>query len=204
MNLSDSAFARPRGRTTGAATRLAHLVVVQLLFSEDGLLVPHGGRGVVSRPFERRFPSAASGAPSAAPAALASLAAGSVASLAWPAWLSPAVQWEGRGGWEARRGLGGGGSRVRAGPEAWRGRRSAWREGGGALGQSRRSREVTSPRGQSVYATAVHWDDQAVASEGCLTPDHPALLTGRVMPENSVGRKIPWSSVIELAQSWGL
>lgn len=98
------------GRTTGAATRLAHLVVVQLLFSEDGLLVPHGGRGVicgrgvVSHPFERRFPSAASGAPSAAPAALASLAAGSVASLAWPAWLSPAVQWEGRRGWEAKAG----------------------------------------------------------------------------------------------------
>lgn len=109
MNLSDSAFkARPRkrteGRTTGAAARRVHLVVVQLLFSEDGLLVPHGGRGViggrggVSRPLGRRFPSAASGAPSPAPAALASLAAGSVASLAWPARLRPAIQWEGRRG----------------------------------------------------------------------------------------------------------
>lgn len=109
------------GRTTGAATRLAHLVVVQLLFSEDGLLVPHGdlgvigGRGGVSRFFERRFPSAASGAPSAAPAALASLAAGSVASLAWPAWLSPAVQWEGRGGWEAKAVLGLGRGQRRGG-----------------------------------------------------------------------------------------
>lgn len=87
-----------------------HLVVVQLLFSEDGLLVPHGDRGdmggrdVVSHPLECCFPSAASGAPSPAPAALASPGAGSVASQAWPAPLGPAVQWEGCRGWEAKAG----------------------------------------------------------------------------------------------------
>lgn len=144
MNLSDSAFkARPRkrteGRTTGAAARRVHLVVVQLLFSEDGLLVPHGGRGGVSRPLGRRFPSAASGAPSPAPAALASLAAGSVASLAWPARLRPAIQWEGRrgrgegGAWAGleqgaglRLGRGQGRAWDGAGPEASLGRRRAW------------------------------------------------------------------------------
>lgn len=119
MNLGECAFARPgkrtKRRTTGAAARRLHLVVVQLLFSEDGLLVPHGdrggmgGRGVVSRPFECYFPSVATGAPSPAPAALASPGAGSVASLAWPAPLGPAVQWEGCRGWEAK-----------AGPEAGR------------------------------------------------------------------------------------
>lgn len=71
-------------------------------------------------------------------------------------------------------GLGRGQRRGGAGPEASLGRRRDWRERGGASDQSRRSWEVTSPRGQSVYATAVHWDGQAVATEGCLTPDHPA------------------------------
>lgn len=157
MNLGDSAFVRPRkrteGRTTGAAARRVHLVVVQLLFGEDGLLVPHGDRGAtgvhggVSHPFERRFPSAASGAPSPAPAALASPGAGSVASLAWPAPLGPAVQWEGSRGWAGKAGPeAGGGPEREAGPEQGRG--GAWARPGGrrrGLWRSRLRREVTSP-----------------------------------------------------------
>lgn len=133
MNLGESAFARPgkrtERRTAGAEARRLHLVVVQLLFCEDGLLIPHGnrggmdGRGVVSRPFDCCFPSAASGAPSPAPAALASPGAGSVASLGLPAPLGPAVQWEGCKGWGGEGGAWVGGvPKAGAGPEG-RGRR---------------------------------------------------------------------------------
>lgn len=130
--------------------RRLHLVVVQLLFSEDGLLVPHGdrggmgGRGRVSRPFECCFPSEASGAPSPAPAALASPGAGSVASLAWPAPLGPAVQWEGFRDWEAKAGSeSGAGLRRGAEPEdGARGRIGAEAQWG------KEAAEVPSPWGQ--------------------------------------------------------
>lgn len=118
-----------------------HLVVVQLLFSEDGLLVPHGDRGdmggrdVVSHPLECCFPSAASGAPSPAPAALASPGAGSVASQ--PSLAGSARSRSSVGGVP---GLGGkGGVGVRGGPKAGRsqgwsqGRRRSLGEGGGTL-----------------------------------------------------------------------
>lgn len=52
----------PRGANSGAGRR-AHLVVVQLLFGEDGLLVPHGGCGAVACSPGGRLPSAAAGAP---------------------------------------------------------------------------------------------------------------------------------------------
>lgn len=144
----------PREGPTGAAARRVHLVVVQLLFSEDGLLVPHGDRGVmgrrgvVSHPLESRFPSADSGAPSPALVALASPGAGSVASLAWPARLGPAVQWEGTKGWEVKAEPEPGASlRQGRGQRRGLGRRGLG-EGGGALDLSRLSQEVTSPRGR--------------------------------------------------------
>lgn len=111
------------------------------------------GRGVVSRPFDCCFPSAASGAPSPAPAALASPGAGSVASLGLPAPLGPAVQWEGCKGWGGEGGAWVEGvPKAEAGPEGRDRRRIGAEaqsgEGGGALDLSRAIPEVTSPWGQ--------------------------------------------------------
>lgn len=169
----EPAFGRPRqawGKKRGGAERRrfggrggrAHLVVVQLLFGEDGLLVPHCGRGAVARPLGCRLPSAAAGAPSPRPSPALRPAASdgrrprSPAQPCRPALPRPAAHPEGAGRGPGRRGTDSEQRRLR--PTAGRGRalgsqlQGAAGPPGGAL-----AREALF--GQSGAGTGVCWAD---------------------------------------------
>lgn len=108
----------PRGAASGAGRR-AHLVVVQLLFGEDGLLVPHGGCGAVACSPGGRLPSAAAGAPRPQPSSAPRRAASDGRRTRHPASRRRARSppgGDGAGAWEEGNG-----------PQAWRLRPTAGR-----------------------------------------------------------------------------
>lgn len=179
------------GRRFGDPGSQAHLVVVQLLFGEDGLLVPHGGRGAVARPPGRRLPSAAAGAPRPRPSPAPRRAASDGRRTRNPAPPRPAAHPEGAGPEPGRRGArperrrlrpaaGEGGRRAphRSAPRdrqgaSWRGRRcpAGLAPVPASAGRTQELPAARAPlaRAESVHLGQIH-SKGAVEAKACLAP----------------------------------